>query len=145
MRSTGTRVGVSQKGEFAAKLRAAQLRPTAQRLALAKLLFTGMDRHVTAERLHAEAVKSGVQLSLATVYNTLHQFTEAGLLRRVVVDGDRTHFDTNTREHHHFYYEDRDVLTDIPGTDVRILGLPRAPAGSEIDRVDIVVRLRLRG
>jgi Fur family iron response transcriptional regulator len=81
---------------------------------------------------------------LATVYNTLHQFTDAGLLRQVIVDGDKTHFDTNTGEHHHFYFEDEDVLTDIPGGDVKIDGLPRAPVGTEIERVEVVVRLKAR-
>ena len=144
MRSTGTKTGTSSKGDFASKLREAHLRPTKQRLALAKLLFSGHDRHVTAERLHIEAVSTGVRLSLATVYNTLHQFTDAGLLRQVIVDGDKTHFDTNTGEHHHFYFEDEDVLTDIPGGDVKIDGLPRAPVGTEIERVEVVVRLKAR-
>ena len=130
--------------DFALKLRAARLRPTQQRLALARLLFSGHDRHVTAERLHGEALETGAQLSLATVYNTLNQFTEAGLLRQVIVDGAKIHFDTNTGEHHHFYVEDQDMLIDIPGRDVRIEGLPRAPSGTEIQRVDVVVRLRGR-
>jgi Fur family iron response transcriptional regulator len=145
MRSTGAKMPGAQKGDFAAKLRVAQLRPTKQRVALARLLFAGADRHVTAERLHAEAANSGVRLSLATVYNSLHQFTAAGLLRQVIVDGEKTHFDTNTGEHHHFYFEGGDLLTDIPGGDVRIEGLPRAPAGTEIERVDVVVRLKSRG
>ena len=130
--------------DFALKLRTARLRPTQQRLALARLLFSGHDRHVTAERLHDEALEAGAQLSLATVYNTLNQFTEAGLLRQVIVDGAKIHFDTNTGEHHHFYVEDQDMLIDIPGRDVRIEGLPRAPSGTEIQRVDVVVRLRGR-
>ena len=144
MRSTGTKTPGSQKGDFAAKLRVAQLRPTKQRVALARLLFAGPDRPVTAERLHSEATNSGVQLSLATVYNSLHQFTAAGLLRQVIVDGEKKYFDTNTGEHHHFYFEGSDLLTDIPGDDVRIEGLPRAPAGTEIERVEIVVRLKPR-
>ena len=130
--------------DFALKLRAARLRPTQQRLALARLLFSGHDRHVTDERLNGEALETGAQLSLATVYNTLNQFTEAGLLRQVIVDGAKIHFDTNTGEHHHFYVEDQDMLIDIPGRDVRIEGLPRAPSGTEIQRVDVVVSLRGR-
>ncbi len=144
MRSTRSKAAGLHKGDFAAKLRVARLRPTKQRIALAKLLFAGPDLHVTAEKLHVEAAKAGVQLSLATVYNTLHQFTGAGLLRQVIVDGEKTHFDTNTGEHHHFYFEDCDLLTDIPGGDVRIEGLPRAPAGTEIERVEVVVRLKSR-
>ena len=88
------------------KLRKAGLRPTRQRLALASLLFAHGDRHVSAESLHEEAVSAGVPVSLATVYNTMHQFTAAGLLREVTVDGTRTYFDTNTGDHHHFYCED---------------------------------------
>ena len=150
-RSTGSRPraavarpGAQGKIDFALKLRASQLRPTQQRLALARLLFTGQDRHVTAERLHDEALRAGAQLSLATVYNTLNQFTQAGLLRLVIVDGAKIHFDTNTGDHHHFYVEDEDMLIDIPGRDVRIDGLPKAPAGTEIQRVDVVVRLKAR-
>lgn len=151
MRSTGSRSngeaprnGHRNKADFVARLRQAHLRPTQQRLALARLLFSGCDRHVTAEDLHDEALKDGARLSLATVYNTLHQFTQAGLLRQVIVDGDKIHFDTNTGEHHHFYVEDEGVLIDIPGSDVRIEGLPKAPSGMEIERVEVVVRLRTR-
>ena len=144
MRSTSSKSKTSAKIDFALKLRDAKLRPTQQRLWLAKLLFSGADRHVTAERLHSEAIRAGANLSLATVYNTLHQFTEVGLLRQVIVDGDKIHFDTNTGEHHHFYFEGDDELTDIPGRDVRIEGLPKAPAGTEIERVEVVVRLKSR-
>jgi Fur family iron response transcriptional regulator len=144
MRSIGTRTATAHRSDLAAKLRAAGLRPTRQRLALGKLLFATGDRHVTAESLHGEAAKSGAQLSLATVYNTLHQFTGAGLLRQVIVDGDKTYFDTNTGDHHHFYFEDRALLMDIPGDDVRIDGLPKAPSGTEIERVEVVVRLKSR-
>lgn len=125
-------------------MRAVQLRPTQQRLALARLLFAGGDRHVTAEDLHGEALKAGARLSLATVYNTLHQFTQAGLLRRVIVEGDKIHFDTNTGEHHHFYVEGEGLLIDIPGCGVRIEGLPQAPSGKEVERVEVVVRLKSR-
>ena len=108
------------------------------------VLFDFGDRHVTAENLHQEATRGGVQLSLATVYNTLHQFTSAGLLRQVIVDGDKTYFDTNIGDHHHFYFEDRGLLSDIPGDNVHIDGLPRPPAGTEIERVEVVVRLKSR-
>ena len=127
--------------ELRARLNAAGLRPTRQRLALAKLLFTA-DRHVTAEGLHEEAILAQMPVSLATVYNALHQFTEAGLLRQVAVDGARTYFDTNTSDHHHFYVEGEDRVLDIAGTEVSVDGLPEAPAGHEIVRVDVVVRLR---
>lgn len=125
-------------------LRQAGLRPTRQRLALSALLFGAHDRHVTAEQLHAEAVAGGERVSLATVYNTLHQFTSAGLLRQVIVDGEKTYFDTNTGDHHHFYFEGRGLLADIPGDGVRIDGLPKPPAGTEVERVEVVVRLKSR-
>jgi Fur family transcriptional regulator, iron response regulator len=124
------------------RLRAAGLRPTRQRLALAKLLFDGRDRHVTAETLHAEAVTAGVKLSLATVYNSLHQFTAAGLLKEVVVDASRTYFDTNTGQHHHFFDEADGRLADIPVDQVSIGRLPVPPTGREIAGVDVVIRIR---
>jgi Fur family transcriptional regulator, iron response regulator len=124
------------------RLRNAGLRPTRQRLALAKLLFDGRDRHVTAETLHAEAVAAGVKLSLATVYNSLHQFTTAGLLKEVVVDASRTYFDTNTGQHHHFFDEADGRLADIPVDQVSIGRLPTPPAGREIARIDVVIRIR---
>jgi Fur family iron response transcriptional regulator len=125
-------------------LRKVGLRPTRQRLALAGLLFSHGDRHVTAETLHEEAVAAGVRVSLATVYNTMHQFTDAGLLREVTVDGTRTYFDTNTGDHHHFYCEDDGMLTDIDGTGIEVGGLPQPPHGAKVDRVDVIVRLRRR-
>lgn len=126
-------------------LRDVGLRPTRQRLALARLLFDGPKRHVTAERLHEQAQNDGVKVSLATVYNTLHQFTEAGLLREVVVDAGRTYFDTNTGEHHHFFVEDTGELVDIGAETLQVSGLPETPEGLEVAQVDIVVRLRSVG
>jgi len=123
------------------RLREAGLRPTRQRIALAKLLFDGPDRHVTAENLHAEAQENAVRVSLATVYNTLHQFTDAGLLREIVVDSNRCYFDTNIANHHHFFHEDSGRLEDIPGEEVEVAKLPDAPAGKTVSRVDVVVRL----
>lgn len=124
------------------RLRAAGLRPTRQRLALGRLLFDARDRHVTAEMLHGEAIAAGARVSLATVYNTLHQFVAAGLLREVVIEPGRTYFDTNTDDHHHFFHVADGRLEDIPAGDVHLTALPSAPAGTQIDRVDIVVRLR---
>jgi Fur family iron response transcriptional regulator len=123
------------------RLRAAGLRPTRQRLALARLLLEGGDRHVTAEQLHGEAIAAAIPVSLATVYNTLHQFTEAGLLREVVVEPGRSYFDTNTSDHHHFFWEASGRLQDIPGEHLSLSGLPRPPAGTEIRRIDIVIRV----
>jgi Fur family transcriptional regulator, iron response regulator len=116
-------------------LRGAGLRP------LAGLLFAEGDRHVTAEWLHEEALASKVPVSLATVYNTLHQFTEAGLLREVAVEGAKTYFDTNTSNHYHFFCERSGELMDIDTDEIRIEGLPEAPDGMAISRVDVLVRL----
>ena len=124
------------------RLRTAGLRPTRQRATLAALLFTDAVRHVTAEALHAEAEQAGEQVSLATVYNTLHQFTDVGLLRQVAVDGSKTYFDTNNSQHHHFFVEGENALLDIPDTDVVVGKTPIAPEGYEIARIDVVVRLR---
>lgn len=138
----------------AQRLRAAGLRPTRQRMALAGLLFHAQGRpaqarrskgrHVTAEALHGEAMDAGVPVSLATVYNTLHQFTVAGLLREVVVDQGPSYFDTNTSLHHHLYNEDTGELSDLSAGRIRVTGLPKPPVGAELSRVDVVVRVRRR-
>ena len=129
----------------ATRLRGAGLRPTRQRLALAEILFGSGDRHITAEQLHAEAVAARVPVSLATVYNALHQFTDVGLLRQVAVDGSKTYFDTNSTQHHHFFVEGENALLDIPDTDVVVGKTPIPPEGYEIARIDVVVRLRRKG
>jgi Fur family transcriptional regulator, iron response regulator len=123
------------------RLRRAGLRPTHQRLVLSGLLFGGGDRHVTAEMLHEEAVTAGERVSLATVYNTLHQFKSAGLVREIAIDGARAYFDTNTSNHNHFYIEKAGVLMDIPGDVIRVDGLPQPPDGMRISHIDVVVRL----
>jgi Fur family iron response transcriptional regulator len=123
-------------------LRDVGLRPTRQRMALGWILFAKGDRHLTAEMLYEEASKAKVPVSLATVYNTLHQFTEVGLLRQVAVDGSKTYFDTNTSAHHHFFVEGDNELVDIPGADEIVGKAPVAPPGYEIARIDVVVRLR---
>lgn len=123
------------------QLKAVGLRPTRQRLSLAKLLFEAGDRHVTAEQLHQEAETARVRVSLATVYNTLHQFTAAGMLREVVVEPGRSYFDTNTTDHHHFYLARDGGLMDIPGDSVALAQLPAPPAGTKISRVEVIVRL----
>ena len=123
-------------------LRDVGLRPTRQRMALGWILFAKGDRHLTAEMLYEEATKAKVPVSLATVYNTLHQFTDVGLLRQVAVDGSKTYFDTNTTSHHHFFVEDDNALVDIPSADEIIGKTPAAPTGYEIARIDVVVRLR---
>lgn len=123
-------------------VREAGLRPTRQRIALANLIFAKGDRHLSAEELHVEAIGAGVHVSLATVYNTLHQFTQAGLLRMLAVEGAKTYFDTKTCDHHHFYIEGENRIYDIESGPVRISNLPDPPEGMEIANVDIVVRLR---
>ena len=119
------------------------LRPARQRVALAQLrVGDGEDRHVTAESLYALTQQSGEKVSLATVYNTLRAFCEAGLMQEVVVDGARSYFDTRMDDHPHFYWEDSASLTDAPAEDLKITGLPAAPEGTAIARVDVVIRLR---
>ncbi len=124
------------------RLKSAGLRPTRQRLALAKFLFERGDRHVSAEQLHGEALKENIRVSLATVYNTLHQFTEADLLREVVVEPGRSYFDTNTTDHHHFFHENSGTLTDIPADALSVAKLPKPPEGTEVKSVDVIIRLK---
>lgn len=124
------------------RLRDVGLRPTRQRLALSKLLFENGNRHVTAEQLHAQAMDTGVRVSLATIYNTLHQFTEAGLLREVVVEPGRSYFDTNTTDHHHFFFEESGELEDISSDDLVVSRIPDPPKGASVDRIDVTVRVR---
>jgi Fur family iron response transcriptional regulator len=140
---TNTRALVENAEE---KVRHVGLRPTRQRIALARLLFARGDRHLSAEDLHEEAEAAGVPVSLATVYNTLHQFTDAGLLRSLAVEGSKTYFDTNTSDHYHFFIEDENRLVDIDAVDgpVSVVNLPEPPEGMEIVNVDIVVRVRPR-
>ncbi len=119
------------------------LRPTRQRLALATLLVgDGQNRHVTAESLYALTAATAEKVSLATVYNTLRAFCAAGLVNEVVVDGARSYFDTRIDDHPHFYWEDSHALTDAPAEDIRITGLPAAPEGMQVSRVDVVIRLK---
>jgi Fur family iron response transcriptional regulator len=123
------------------RLRAAGLRPTRQRLALAKLLFEGGDRHVTAEQVHAEAGAADVRVSLATVYNTLHQFTRAGMMREVVVEAGRSYFDTNVSDHHHVFFENSGRLIDVPAARVTVDDMPQLPDGAKLSRVDVILRV----
>ncbi len=123
------------------KLRGAGLRPTKQRIALAQLLFAKGDRHVTAEGLHDEAQSADMVVSLATVYNTLNQFTGAKLLREVACEGNKSYFDTNTSNHYHFYVEGDGHLIDIPASSIDITGLPQTPKGQKIGRIDVIVQL----
>ena len=119
------------------------LRPTRQRLALATVLIGGgRDRHVTAESLHESVQSHGDSVSLATVYNTLKAFCDAGLMQEVTVDGSKSYFDTKTHDHPHFFWENEGRLTDAPADQLDIAELPEAPEGMEISKVDVVIRLR---
>jgi len=124
------------------RLRRVGLRPTRQRVSLGWMLFARGDRHVSAEMLYEEAMKEKIPVSLATIYNTLHQFTQAGLLRELAIDGAKTFFDTDNSEHHHFVVDGEDTVIDIPADTVDVAALPEPPSGYEIARVDVVVRLR---
>src|SRR3954453_20912270 len=126
-------------------LRDVGLRPTRQRMALGWILFAKGDRHLTAEMLYEEATKAKVPVSAPTVYNTLHQFTDVGLLRQVAVDGSQAYFDTKVSNHHHFFVEGENALVDIPNAEVMLDRLPHARDGYEVARVDVVVRLRKTG
>jgi Fur family iron response transcriptional regulator len=128
--------------DMAGRIRAAGLRLTRPRLALARLLFDSGDRHITAEQLFGEASAASIPVSLATVYNVLHQFTTAGLLREVLVEPGRSYFDTNIDYHHHFFCEASGALQDIAGQDLTVSGIPLPPSGTEISRVEIIVRVR---
>jgi Fur family transcriptional regulator, iron response regulator len=128
-----------------AKLRAAGLRPTRQRVALGWMLFAKGDRHVSAEALYEEATRARAALSLATVYNTLHQFTEAGLLRQVRAGAGKAYFDTNTGAHHHFVVEGEETVFDVPEDQVSVAAAPVPPPGFEVVGVDVVVRLKRVG
>jgi Fur family iron response transcriptional regulator len=128
--------------DLEAKLQSAKLRRTRQRMALARLLFGNGNRHVTAEGLFEQAVDMKLRVSLATVYNTLHDFTKVGLLNEIPVVGSRTHFDTNTQPHHHFVLDETNELFDIPVDSIEVACLRDNPTGTEISRIDLVVRLR---
>jgi Fur family iron response transcriptional regulator len=124
------------------RLKQAGLRPTRQRMALAKLLCDSGDCHFTAEQLHIKADAADIHVSLATIYNTLHQFTRAGILREIVVAPGSSYFDTNVTDHHHFYFEEDAQLADINGDDIVISALPKPPAGTTVARVDVIIRIK---
>lgn len=133
----------TQTSRSTAWLAGVGLRPTRQRMTLASLLVgDGQDRHVTAEGLFDAASGVGEKVSLATVYNTLRAFCDAGLMREITVDGAKSYFDTNMTDHPHFYWEDTAELTDAPAQQLEIRRLPDTPAGAEIASVDVVIRLR---
>ncbi|MFO1033649.1 MAG: Fur family transcriptional regulator [Hyphomicrobiales bacterium] len=132
----------SQPEQMAGKLRQAGLRPTRQRLDLACLLFGQGDRHLSAEELHAEARNARLSVSLATVYNTLNQFTAAGLLREIAIEGDRSYYDTNTSNHCHFFDAGHGGIADIDAETVTVSGVPELPPGKVLDRIDVIIRIK---
>ena len=133
---------VSTLADFAKQLRFVGLRPTRQRVAIAALLLDGRHRHVSADSLTEEITAAGLRVSGGTVYNTLNQFTNAGLLRRVLVHNEYSLFDTNTDHHHHFYEASNDQLVDIPNDDLVLAKLPKAPDGHEIKAVDVIIHIQ---
>ncbi|HFB97733.1 MAG TPA: transcriptional repressor [Bryobacterales bacterium] len=137
----GDRRDAPREEDIVNRLREAGLRPTRQRIALAMLLYGRGHRHVTAEELHREAALAGLSVSLATVYNTLNQFTRARLLREVIADGSKAFYDTNVSEHYHFYSEKDGRLIDIPGDQLSIGRLPPLPEGTRVASIDVIVRL----
>lgn len=138
---TGPCQGSTEPCHILSRLSRAGLRPTRQRLDLGALLFKAGNRHVTAEQLHAEALAADMKVSLATVYNTLNQFRDAGLLREVVVEAGSTWFDTNIDDHHHFFHENSRRLQDICCTQLALPDLPCLPSGTRVARVDVIIRL----
>jgi len=130
-----------ERAKLVARLRAAGLRVTEPRLALARMLFSGGNRHVTAETLHKQVRQAGLSISLATIYNSLHQFMAAGFLWQIVVDANHSYFDTNIHPHHHFFITDENRLIDIPADDITITNLPDIPDGLEMGRVDVIIRV----
>lgn len=127
------------------KLVTAGLRPTRQRLVIGTWLFTGEDKHFTAEDIHRDMMQSDHSVSLATIYNTLGAFTGAGLLNTVNVDSGRVFYDTNIHPHYHIYDESRQSLSDIDEDGITIQGLPDLPVGQTIDSVEIIIRTRSAG
>ena len=122
-------------------LRSCDLRPTDQRLMVGKLLFDGIDKHVSAESIYRDLKKRNEKISLATVYNILHDFSNKKLLEKVIIDPEKIYFDTNTSSHYHFYYDDKKTLTDIPKENIVINSLPEAPKGKSIKNIEIIIHL----
>ena len=135
--------GLRSVGWMSEQLRHAGLRPTRQRIDLGRVIFAKGNRHVSVEDLHAEAAAAGVRVSLATVYNALHRFTEAGLLHEVALDNGRTYFDTNISDHHHFFVEGEGRLIDVVAN-IGIDRLPKPPKGMEISSFELMIRVRRR-
>ena len=132
---------LSDYNKVSRKLNEHNIRPTKQRMTLAKLLFEKGKRHISAEELYSEVKEDHRKISLATVYNTLKQFTKLGLVKEVVVDQNKSHYCTNTQSHYHLYIEDEDKLIDIPKENIN-LDTSSIPACLTLHDIDVIVRIR---
>lgn len=134
---------MTNDAELEARLRAAGVNPTPQRVEIGSLLFPE-PVHLSADQILHRLRDAGCRISKATVYNTLNLFTAQGLLRAISVDPDRLVYDSNTTSHHHFYNEDTGELTDIEPWAVGVPGIPTPPAGTRAESIEVLVRLRRR-
>ena len=121
-------------------LRQNSLRPTKQRVIIANYLFDGVNKHVTAETLSNKLLKMKAGISLATIYNTLHDFYEKGLLKKLMINSERIYFDTNTEHHHHFYSKKDQKLIDI-NVAMKVSALPKPPKNKKINKIEVLVHL----
>ena len=123
------------------KIEQSGIRPTKQRRILAKILFEKGDRHISAENLFDEVKKEDRKISMATIYNTLKQFTSLGLIREIVVDQNKSLYCTNNKSHYHLYIEDEGKIHDIPTENIN-LDIPSIPACLTLHSIDVIVRVR---
>ena len=123
------------------KLEKNGIRATKQRRVLAKLIFDKGKRHISAENLYDEVKKEERKISMATVYNTLKQFTNLGLIREIVVDQNKSLYCNNNQSHYHLYIEDEGKVIDIPTQNID-LDIPSIPACLQLHDIDVIVRIR---
>ena len=123
------------------KIESSGIRPTKQRRVLAKILFEKGNRHLSADELFHDVKKEDRKISMATVYNTLKQFTSLGLVREVVVDQNKSLYCTNHKSHYHLYIEDEGKIVDIPTKNID-LNIPSIPACLQLHNIDVIVRIR---
>ena len=122
-------------------LRSKSLKLTKQRLLVASFLFDGHHKHVTAEDLFKKLNKSKSKISLATVYNTLHEFYKNKLINKLAINLEKIYFDTNISNHHHFYNKEDELLIDVSNNLV-VKGLPNPPKGKKIEKIEVFVHLK---
>ena len=135
---------MNQKNEIINKLRGSGLRPTKQRILIAKSLFENNKTfHFTVETLDQKINKKGnKKISLATIYNTVEAFTNAGYLKEILTSKNKSHYDTNIKSHHHFYDEETKELTDIHYNQVKLSKVPMPPKGKKIKNLEVVIRIQ---